>query len=147
VALSIVGIDGAETGYDWRKVEQEPILRGSEVPCTILRATQFQEFADQMLDRGIGLGVVVPRILSAPVAATEVAVPLVQLPATRHLGDLAGGDRAGDARRWLAAEQPGTRRQPDFRGVSRRKVKQVGPNVRICPDMRWHNTAQAWTDQ
>jgi hypothetical protein len=128
-------------------VEQEPILRGSEVPCTILRATQFQEFADQMLDRGIGLGVVVPRILSAPVAATEVAVPLVQLPATRHLGDLAGGDRAGDARRWLAAEQPGTRRQPDFRGVSRRKVKQVGPNVRICPDMRWHNTAQAWTDQ
>jgi uncharacterized protein YbjT (DUF2867 family) len=80
VALSIVGIDDAESGYYAGKVEQERLVRASEVPWTILRATQFHEFAEQMLARGrVGPVVVVPRMLSAPVAASEVADLLVDL--------------------------------------------------------------------
>lgn len=80
VALSIVGIDGAESGYYAGKVEQERLVRASDVPWTILRATQFHEFAEQMLARGrVGPVVLVPRMLSAPVAASEVADLLVDL--------------------------------------------------------------------
>jgi uncharacterized protein YbjT (DUF2867 family) len=80
VALSIVGIDGAETGYYAGKVEQERIVKAGPVPWTILRATQFHEFGGQMADRGkLGPIHLVPQMLSAPVAAGEVADLLVDL--------------------------------------------------------------------
>ncbi|MEU3473853.1 NAD(P)H-binding protein [Rhodococcus sp. NPDC006774] len=48
VALSIVGIDRAPHSYYAGKVEQERIIRAGTVPWTILRATQFHEFAGQI---------------------------------------------------------------------------------------------------
>ena len=47
VALSIVGCDGLpDSGYMRAKVAQENIITGSGLPYTIVRATQFQEFAE-----------------------------------------------------------------------------------------------------
>jgi uncharacterized protein YbjT (DUF2867 family) len=46
VALSIVGVDGLpESGYMRAKVVQEKTITGSGLSYTIVRATQFQEFA------------------------------------------------------------------------------------------------------
>ncbi|MEU9804438.1 SDR family oxidoreductase [Mycobacterium sp. NPDC050853] len=51
VALSIVGADGLpESGYMRAKVAQENIITESGLPYTIVRATQFQEFAQSITD-------------------------------------------------------------------------------------------------
>lgn len=51
VALSIVGADGLpESGYMRAKVAQEKIIVDSGLPYTIVRATQFQEFAEAITD-------------------------------------------------------------------------------------------------
>jgi uncharacterized protein YbjT (DUF2867 family) len=78
VLLSIVGVDRVEWGYYAGKVRQEELCAASAVPTTVLRATQFHEFADQMLARG-GPVALVPRMRSQPVAAREVAAELVRL--------------------------------------------------------------------
>lgn len=80
VALSIVGIDKVQFGYYQGKVAQERVVRESGHPYTILRATQFHEFAGQMLERGkVGPFLMAPKMLSAPIAAVEVARALVEL--------------------------------------------------------------------
>ena len=80
VALSIVGVDRAPYGYYAGKVLQERLVTEGDVPWTILRATQFHEFAGQVLERMTrGPVVVVPRMRSQPVAAREVAARLVEL--------------------------------------------------------------------
>jgi uncharacterized protein YbjT (DUF2867 family) len=80
VLLSIVGIDGSGFGYYRAKVAQEEVSRELDPSATILRATQFHEFAEQMLERAkAGPVVVVPRMRSATVAAAEVAAALVDL--------------------------------------------------------------------
>jgi uncharacterized protein YbjT (DUF2867 family) len=80
VLLSIVGIDVTPFGYYVGKVAQENLVAGSEVPSTIVRAPQFHEFAQQMVERATFAGVtLVPKMLSAPMAAGEVAAVLVDL--------------------------------------------------------------------
>jgi uncharacterized protein YbjT (DUF2867 family) len=88
VTLSIVGIDRVDTGYYAGKLRQEEVVARGEVPWTILRSTQFHEFAGMLLDLLPGPVAVVPNLLSQPVAAREVA---------RHLVALAGGPAAGRA--------------------------------------------------
>jgi NADPH:quinone reductase-like Zn-dependent oxidoreductase len=51
VLLSIVGIDRIPYDYYAGKIAQEKIVEASRVPWTILRATQFHEFAGQMFER------------------------------------------------------------------------------------------------
>ena len=47
VALSIVGTDGLpDSGYLRAKVAQEKLITESGLPYSIVRATQFQEFAE-----------------------------------------------------------------------------------------------------
>lgn len=79
VALSIVGIDRVDFGYYEGKRRQEELLVTGRVPWTVLRATQFHEFTEQMLAVMPGPVAVVPRMLSRPVAVTEVAAELVRL--------------------------------------------------------------------
>jgi uncharacterized protein YbjT (DUF2867 family) len=80
VVLSIVGIDRVASGYYRAKVAQEDAVRESGQPCTVLRATQFHEFGAQLLERTrVGPLVAAPRMLSAPVAAAEVAAALADL--------------------------------------------------------------------
>jgi len=79
VALSIVGIDRVRNGYYQGKLRQEQVVREGPVPWTVLRATQFHEFAGQLLDRMPGPVAVMPRLTIQPVAVREVAEALVSL--------------------------------------------------------------------
>ncbi len=94
VLLSIVGIDGTPFGYYVGKVAQEAAVEDGKVPFTIVRATQFHEFAAQMIERStLGPFVVVPQMRSAPIAAREVAKQLVTVATgvpQGRVGDLRG---------------------------------------------------------
>jgi uncharacterized protein YbjT (DUF2867 family) len=94
LALSIVGIDDVPSGYYQGKQHQERLVTEGQVPWSILRATQFHEFAEQALGFvRLGPLSLVPRMLSQPVAAVEVAEALVDLAETGPAGrvpDLAG---------------------------------------------------------
>lgn len=94
VALSIVGIDRAPYDYYAGKVVQEELLAAGDVPWTVLRATQFHEFAQQVVDSlGFGPLHLAPVMRSQPVAAHEVGARLVDLAEAGPAGrvrDLAG---------------------------------------------------------
>jgi uncharacterized protein YbjT (DUF2867 family) len=93
VALSIVGIDRVGWGYYAGKVRQEELIRAANLPWTVLRATQFHEFAEQLVARSPGPVVLVPRMRVQPVAAREVAARLVELalgPAVGRAPEMAG---------------------------------------------------------
>ncbi|NEK86506.1 SDR family oxidoreductase [Blastococcus saxobsidens] len=94
VALSIVGSDRAPVGYYAGKAVQEELVTTGPVPWTLLRATQFHEFAAQLHGRlRFGSLHPVPVMRSQPVAAREVAGRLVALAETGPGGrvpDLAG---------------------------------------------------------
>lgn len=93
VTLSIVGIDRVRTGYYEGKLHQEAVVRGGGVPWSVLRATQFHEFAGQMLARLPGPVAFVPTMMTQPIAVREVAEALVALTAGAPrgmAGELAG---------------------------------------------------------
>jgi uncharacterized protein YbjT (DUF2867 family) len=95
VTLSIVGIDKVDFGYYMGKREQERLVSQGPLPWTILRATQFHEFPEPLLALRAPL-VVVPHMLSQPVAAAEVASALAGLaeaPAGGYLQPLAGPEQ------------------------------------------------------
>jgi uncharacterized protein YbjT (DUF2867 family) len=76
VVLSVVGANRVDFGYYLGKRRQEELVRTGPVPATVVRATQFHEFAAQLIARS-GAVVLVPRMLAQPVAAHEVAELLV----------------------------------------------------------------------
>lgn len=93
VVLSIVGVDRVDSGYYAGKRRQEELALAGPVPATVLRATQFHEFAAQLIARVPGPVKVVPSMLTRPVAAADVAAELVRLaegPAQGLATDLAG---------------------------------------------------------
>lgn len=90
VVLSIIGIDRIPHDYYAGKLAQERVVEASAVPWSILRATQFHEFAGQLFERAkLGPLHVAPRARVQPVAAREVG---------EHLAALAAGDAQGHAR-------------------------------------------------
>jgi uncharacterized protein YbjT (DUF2867 family) len=96
VALSIVGVDRIGLGYHQGKRFQEELVLAGPVPGTVLRATQFHEFAGQLLDRVKGPVALVPRMRSQPIAAAEVAQALVHQAELGPIGlapELAGPDQ------------------------------------------------------
>jgi uncharacterized protein YbjT (DUF2867 family) len=111
VALSIVGADTVDFGYYLGKRRQEELLAAGPVPWTLLRATQFLEFAGQLVDRSPGPFVVVPRMASRPVAAREVAA---------HLVDLAAGQPCGVAEPMAGPEEL------DMADLVRRRLRATG---------------------
>ncbi|MEV6601618.1 NAD(P)H-binding protein [Actinoplanes sp. NPDC051346] len=116
VVLSIVGIDRVASGYYQGKLRQEAVVRDRGVPWSVLRATQFHEFAGQLLDRLPGPIAFMPRLTVQPIAVREVAEALVALAADEPRG--MAGELAGPrveslvtmARRLIAAG--GARRRP-----------------------------------
>ena len=93
VALSVVGSDRVDLGYYYGKRRQEELVLNGPVPASVLRATQFHEFAEQFVNGGARPLAVVPRMLTQPVAAREVASGLVELatePAVGLAPELAG---------------------------------------------------------
>jgi uncharacterized protein YbjT (DUF2867 family) len=80
LAPSIVGVDKAPYGYYAGKLLQERLISEGEVPWTLQRATQFHEFAGQVVERlRRGPVVITPRMRCQPVAAREVAERLIKL--------------------------------------------------------------------
>lgn len=108
ILLSIVGVDRAPVGYYAGKLAQEEAVAAGDVPWTILRATQFHEFAEQMIPRAsVGPFRLTPHVPVQPVAAAEVASRLVDLAEGAPSGrvpDLAGPQREdlGDMMRAIA---------------------------------------------
>ena len=87
VALSIVGVEGLpDSPYFRAKVAQEKVIRESGVPYTIIHATQFAEFTEQITDSlTVGDEVHVPNALIQPVPGDEVAAAVAQAAASEPL--------------------------------------------------------------
>ena len=108
--MSIVGADrNPDSGYLRAKVAQEKLIKGSGVPYSILRATQFFEFIGGIADGGTEGNVV--RLTSAklqPIAADDVAAalaPVVLGEPVNGIIEVAGPEPlplAEMAQRWLA---------------------------------------------
>lgn len=79
VLLSIVGIDRIPHDYYAGKLAQEAVVEASDVPWTILRATQFHEYAAMLFHRARAGARVAPRGRVQPIAVGEVAAHLVDL--------------------------------------------------------------------
>jgi uncharacterized protein YbjT (DUF2867 family) len=75
VVLSIVGTDRLpENGYFRAKVVQEELIKGSGIPYTVIRSTQFMEFLASIADAGQKDGVItIATGLFQPIAADDVA--------------------------------------------------------------------------
>ncbi|HEY4046672.1 MAG TPA: SDR family oxidoreductase [Acidobacteriaceae bacterium] len=75
LALSVVGIERlSESGYFRAKIAQEKLIKGSPVPYSIVRATQFFEFLTGLADISFdGAKVHLPPVLFQPMAADDVA--------------------------------------------------------------------------
>jgi uncharacterized protein YbjT (DUF2867 family) len=97
IALSIVGIDKANSGLYAGKLVQEDEVRHGGIPWTLLRATQFHEFVPMTVKAAsAGPVVLVPKMFTQPIAAREVAIALVDAAEAGPRGrvpDL-GGPRA-----------------------------------------------------
>ena len=112
------------SGYTRAKIAQAELAKGSGVPWTIVRATQFFEFAAAIADSGAdGDTVRLPPALMQPVAADEVAATLAEVALAAPAGDtieLAGPERIGMAelaRRVLAARGDERKVIPDPRAT------------------------------
>ena len=114
VALSIVGTDGLpDSGYLRAKVAQEKLITGSGLPYSIVRATQFQEFAEAITaSLTVGTEVRVPDGRIQPIAARDVAAALAEVAAGTPLNgilNIGGPDKisfAEMARTVLAKQGP-----------------------------------------
>ena len=78
VALSVVGSERLlESGYFRAKIVQEDLIKGSPIPYSIIRATQFFEFVKGIADFSTdGDTVRLPPALIQPIAADDVVSAL-----------------------------------------------------------------------
>jgi uncharacterized protein YbjT (DUF2867 family) len=85
IALSIVGADQLpKSGYLRAKVAQEKLVKTSGTPFTIVRSTQFFEFAKGIIESATeGKTVRLSPALMQPIASDDVAVALAGLALTQ----------------------------------------------------------------
>jgi uncharacterized protein YbjT (DUF2867 family) len=98
VVLSIVGVDPLPTGYYAAKLVHENAALAGPVPATILRATQFHEFAAQMIAWNrdgsvVGIPSLLVQTVSARTVGRVLAEVVVASPQDR-VSDLAGPEQA-----------------------------------------------------
>jgi uncharacterized protein YbjT (DUF2867 family) len=81
VALSVVGADRlADSGYMRAKVAQVNLIKASGVPYTIVRSTQFFEFAGGIVQSATeGQTVRLPPALMQPIVSDDVAAALADI--------------------------------------------------------------------
>src|SRR5947207_4529609 len=98
VALSVVGTDRLlASGYFRAKMAQENLIKASSIPYTIVRATQFFEFAGGIAQLATeGQTVRLPAAMMQPIAADDVAAVMADVALAKPLNstiDLAGSER------------------------------------------------------
>ncbi|MCE9596516.1 MAG: NAD(P)H-binding protein [Spirochaetia bacterium] len=111
--VSIVGIDRIPIKYYKIKLETEKLIKDAGLPYTILRATQFHEFVDLILEKAMGLplGFGLKRARIQPVetaaVAREIGTLLDRGPGndTIELGGPEVFTFSDLARTWLAAQK------------------------------------------
>jgi uncharacterized protein YbjT (DUF2867 family) len=87
VVVSIVGCDRFSGGYNKAKVVQEQLALDGPIPARILRATQFHEFVEELMNWGTqGDVAYLPQMRTQLVAARTVAEALVDLATDAELG-------------------------------------------------------------
>jgi uncharacterized protein YbjT (DUF2867 family) len=112
IALSIIGAAHADSGYYAGKAAQERAVMNSAGGWSLLRTTQFHEFAEQTVNRGSVAGIqIVPAMRCQPISAAEVAAELVRMATLDPVGlspELAGPleeDMPDMVRRYLKARR------------------------------------------
>src|ERR1043166_2149416 len=90
VALSVVGTDRLlASGYFRAKMAQEKLIKASQIPYTIVRATQFFEFAGGIVKNATeGATVRLPSALMQPIAADDVAAQLADVAVSEPKNDM-----------------------------------------------------------
>lgn len=99
VAVSIIGIERFQGGYNAAKVAHEQALLTGPVPVRILRAAQFDEFVGQMMDWATRDDVAyLPHVRTQLVAARTVAEKLADLATATDAAPMTeiAGPRAED---------------------------------------------------
>src|SRR5690606_28376899 len=81
IALTVVGADRlGQSGYFRAKIAQEKLIEESSIPHTILRSTQFFEFAGAIAQSATdGQAIRLPSALMQPVASDDVAALLARI--------------------------------------------------------------------
>jgi uncharacterized protein YbjT (DUF2867 family) len=144
VALSIVGVDRVKgNGHYAGKRRQEQLVADGPVAATIVRATQFHEFAGMVVSwTRQGDVAAVPPLLVQPAAAADVGEVLARAalddPAgTIELGGPEPQDLVDMARRTLAAQGRSLRLVPTWQGLfsveMAGEVLLPGPGALIAP--------------
>jgi uncharacterized protein YbjT (DUF2867 family) len=89
VALSVVGADRLQdSGYLRAKLVQEDLIKGSGVPYTILRSTQFFEFGKRIADDATEGNVVrVPDAQIQPIVSDDVVSVLAEIALDQPAND------------------------------------------------------------
>jgi uncharacterized protein YbjT (DUF2867 family) len=98
VALSVVGSDRlADSGYFRAKLAQERLIKGSSIPYSIVRATQFFEFLERIADTATERDTVrVAPVLIQPMAADDVATAVARIavgPPLNRIVEVAGPEQ------------------------------------------------------
>jgi steroid delta-isomerase-like uncharacterized protein len=143
VVLSIVGLERVPGNAHYAgKLVQEEVARGGDVPVTIVRATQFHEYAEMMIDWTLRDGVAyVPPLLVQPAAASDVAAILAEVAAGEPgQGTIeVAGPRREDlfdmARQTIEARAGALRVEPSWSGWEAQsgEVLLPGPDARLTP--------------
>ena len=110
IYMSIVGVDRIPLGYYREKLAIEGLLASSEVPHTILRATQFHDLVERLFSMQRHLPVIfAPTFSFQPIATADVAIRLAELArgeAAGRVPDIGGPERLPAralARQWELA--------------------------------------------
>ncbi len=121
VALSVVGTDRLlASGYFRAKMAQENLIKASPIPYTIVRSTQFFEFARGIAQNATeGQSIRLPSALMQPIAADDVA---------KILADVVAGKPVNGMVEIAGPEQI---RQDDF---VRRILKATGDTREVATD-------------
>jgi uncharacterized protein YbjT (DUF2867 family) len=121
VGISIVGCEQIGLGYYRAKARQEDLIRSSPVPWSLLQATQFHEFVDDLLGKSARLGLLpAGDIRLQPIAASEAAGRLCEIalelplngsqrlvgPETSTLGELGTAWKDSNGRRVVSLPLP-----------------------------------------
>jgi uncharacterized protein YbjT (DUF2867 family) len=152
VLLSILGLDLIEGNAHYAgKRLQEALVSASPVPFTILRAAQFFEFAEMVVDWvKTDDGAVLPPLLLQPVAVADVAEVLAEIAVNQPEGhvDLAGPepqDFVDMTRRVLAASGRSIKLIPSWQGLlgveAAGEVMLPDSDARLAP-----TTFEEWLD-